>query len=157
MAAEVAIAEQRDALALRRLFAQLRAHLETRNYAGRVGQVFLGFGVAYVAKHSFCSATCIRRNDSGGGGSGGGCSRGGSFSLGERNSVRYGSGLCTVRANMTAVASFVEEDRTSTTSRRLASKEAFLKTTHYSARAGQKYFPLAKVALSAVPARNRPT
>ena len=47
MAAPVAIAEQRETLALRRLFAQLRAHLETRNYAGRVDQVFLGFGVAY--------------------------------------------------------------------------------------------------------------
>jgi len=58
---------------------------------------------------------------------------------------------------MTAVASFVEEDHTSTTSRRLARKETFLKTTHRSARAGQKLFPVAKVALFAVPARDRPT
>ena len=57
---------------------------------------------------------------------------------------------------MTAVASFVEEDHTSTTSRHLTRKEAVLKTTHRSARAGQKHFPVAKVTLSAVPARKNP-
>ena len=47
MAAKVVTAEKRETLALRRLITQLRAHLEIRNFAGRVGQVFLGFGVAY--------------------------------------------------------------------------------------------------------------
>ena len=159
MAAEVVTAEQRDTLALGRLFAQLRAHLETRNSAGRVGQVLLGFGVACLARHSFCSATSNGRRSSS---DSAGCSRsssdstsnsttgicggdcadgggrgsrhgGGSFKHGERNSVRYGFGLFTCRANMTAVAGFVEEDRTSTTSRLLTRKETFLKTAHYSA------------------------
>ena len=46
MAAEVVTAEKRETLALGRLITQLRAHLETRNFAGRVGQELLGFEVA---------------------------------------------------------------------------------------------------------------
>ena len=46
MTAEVAIAKKREAVAFRGLVTQLRAHIETGNYAGRVGQGLLGFGVA---------------------------------------------------------------------------------------------------------------